>query len=105
MKTNNICKGSIVDATIIKAASSTKNKSRERDSQMHQTKKGNECHFGMKAHIGVDAANGSVHTMITTQAPVADIAKTTELLQGKEEMVYSDVGYTGMEKRDHVKDE
>lgn len=96
--------GSIVDATIIEAASSTKNKSRERDPQMHQTKKGNEWHFGMKAHIGVDAASGLVHTMVTTPAHVADIEKTTELLHGKEEMVYADAGYTGIEKRDHVKD-
>ena len=94
-----MCEGTIVDATIIKAPSSTKNERRERDPEMHQTKKGNEWHFGMKAHIGVDAASGLVHTLMTTAAHVADIAKTTELLHGKEELVYADAGYTGIEKR------
>jgi IS5 family transposase len=94
--------GTIVDATIIEASGSTKNERRERDPQMHQTKKGNDWHFGMKAHIGVDAASGLVHTLVTTPANVADIAKTTELLHGKEELVYADAGYTGIEKRDNI---
>ena len=94
--------GSIVDATIIQAPSSTKNEQRERDPEMHQTKKGNEWHFGMKAHIGVDAASGLVHTMVATPAHIADIAKTAELLHGKEEIVYADAGYTGVEKREEI---
>ena len=94
-----MCEGTIVDATIIKAPSSTKNQRRERDPEMHQTKKGNEWHFGMKAHIGVDAASGLVHTFVTTAAHIADIAKTAELLNGKEGIVYADAGYSGVEKR------
>lgn len=74
--------GTLVDATIIEAPSSTKNERHERDNEMHQTKKGNQWHFGMKAHIGVDAASGLTHSLVTTPTHVADIAKTTELLQG-----------------------
>ena len=99
-----MCEGTIVDATIIKAPSSTKNQSHERDREMHQTKKGNEWHFGMKAHIGVDAASGLVHTLVTTPAHIADIAKTAELLHGKEEIVYADAGYTGVEKRAEIQE-
>ena len=99
-----MCEGTIVDATIIKAPSSTKNERQERDPEMHQTKKGSEWHFGMKAHIGVDAASGLVHTLVTTAAHVADIAKTTELLHGKEEIVYADAGYTGIEKRPEIQE-
>ena len=69
---------------------------------MHQTKKGNEWHFGRKAHIGVDAASGLVHTLVATPAHIADIAKTAELPHGKEEIVYADAGYTGMEKREEI---
>lgn len=96
--------GTIVDATIIEASGSTKNERHARDPEMHQTKKGKAWHFGMKAHIGVDAASGLVHTLVTTPANVADIAKTSELLHGEEEMVYADAGYTGIEKRDEVKE-
>ena len=99
-----MCEGTIVDATIIKAPSSTQNERQERDPEMHQTKKGSEWHFGMKAHIGVDAASGLVHTLVTTAAHVADIAKTTELLHGKEEIVYADAGYTGIEKRPEIQE-
>jgi len=99
-----MCEGTIIDATIIKAPSSTKNERRERDPEMHQTKKGNEWHFGMKAHIGVDAASGLVHTLVTTPAHVADIAKTAELLHGKEEIVFADAGYTGIEKRVEIQE-
>ncbi|MHC1758347.1 MAG: IS5 family transposase [Negativicutes bacterium] len=95
--------GTLVDATIIEAPSSTKNERHERDNEMHQTKKGNQWHFGMKAHIGVDAASGLTHTLVTTPAHVADIAKTTELLQGEEEIVYADAGYTGIEQREEVR--
>ena len=101
---NLMCEGTIIDATIIQSPSSTKNERRERDPEMHQTKKGSEWHFGMKAHIGVDAASGLVHTLITTAAHVADIAKTAELLHGKEEIVYADAGYTGVEKRAEIQE-
>ena len=96
--------GTIVDATILEAPTSTKNENHERDPEMHQVKKGNEWHFGMKAHIGVDAASGLVHTLVTTSAQVADIVKTVELLQGEEEIVYADAGYTGIEKRPEVQE-
>lgn len=91
--------GSIVDATIIAAPSSTKNAQGERDPQMHQTKKGNQYYFGMKAHIGVDAESGLVHTVVTTPANEADVTVADELLHGKEEVVYADAGYTGADKR------
>ena len=92
-------KGSIVDATIIAAPSSTKNADGERDPEMHQTKKGNQWYFGMKAHIGADAESGLVHTVVTTPANEADIEVVDELLHGKEEFVHADAGYTGADKR------
>jgi len=92
--------GTIIDATIIAAPSSTKNAKKERDPQMHQTKKGNMWHFGMKAHIGADAESGLVHTLIGTAANVADIACARELLHGEEKASYVDAGYTGIEKRE-----
>ena len=88
-------RGSIVDATIIAAPSSTKNATGERDPEMHQTKKGNQWHFGMKAHIGVDADSGLVHTVLTTPAHESDVAQIDDLLHGREEVVYGDSGYTG----------
>ena len=91
--------GTIVDATIIAAPSSTKNKEKSRDPEMHQTKKGNQWHFGMKAHIGVDAASGLVHTVTGTAANEADITQTAALLHGEEEDVFGDAGYTGADKR------
>ena len=92
-------RGSIVDATIIAAPSSTKNAEGQRDPEMHQTKKGNQWHFGMKAHIGVDADSGLVHTVTTTAANEADVEQVTDLLHGKEEYVYADSGYRGAHKR------
>ena len=92
-------RGSIVDATIIAAPSSTKNIEGERDPEMHQTKKGNQWHFGMKAHIGVDADSGLVHTVATTPANEADVEVVDELLHGKEQVVHADSGYTGADKR------
>lgn len=94
--------GTIVDATIIAAPSSTKNAKRERDPEMHQTKKGNEWHFGMKAHIGVDAKSGLVHSVSGTAANVADIAQAHAVLHGEEKEVYADAGYTGVEKRPEI---
>ena len=95
--------GTIVDATIIAAPSSTKNKEGKRDPEMHQTKKGEQWYFGMKAHIGVDADSGLVHTVETTAANVADVTVVDDLLHGKETVVYADAGYTGAE--DHVSNE
>jgi IS5 family transposase len=96
--------GTIVDATIIAAPPSTKNKSHSRDPEMHQTKKGNQWHFGMKAHIGVDVASGVVHTVTGTAANEADINQTAALLHGREEAVFADAGYTGADKRPELGD-
>jgi transposase, IS5 family len=92
-------RGSIVDATIIAAPSSTKNAEGKRDPEMHQTKKGNQWHFGMKAHIGVDADSGFVHTVTTTPANESDVEEVGFLLHGKEEVVHADAGYTGAQER------
>jgi IS5 family transposase len=97
-------KGTLVDATIIAAPSSTKNKERARDPEMGHTRKGKQYFFGAKAHIGVDAESGLVHSTTTTAANVADITATGNLLQGEEEAVFADAGYTGAEKREELKD-
>ena len=94
--------GTIVDATIIAAPSSTKNKDGERDPEMHQTKKGNQWHFGMKAHIGVDADSGLVHTVIGTAANVNDVTQAAGLLHGKEKHAWGDAGYQGVDKRQEM---
>ena len=91
--------GTVVDATLIAAPSSTKNKRGERDPEMHQTKKANQWHFGMKAHIGVDAESGLVHTVIGTAANVNDVTQGHSLLHGEEEVVFADAGYQGATKR------
>ena len=96
--------GTIVDATIIAAPPSTKNKSKTRDPEMHQAKKGNQWHFGMKAHIGVDVASGVVHTVVGTAANQADINQTVSVLHGREEAVFADAGYTGADKRPELED-
>src|SRR5918912_666736 len=96
--------GTIVDATIIAAPSSTKNKNKARNPEMHQTKKGNQWHFGRKAHIGVDVASGVVHTVTGTAANEADINQTAALLHGQEEDVFADAGYTGADKRPEHED-
>ncbi|WP_395689244.1 IS5 family transposase [Caenimonas koreensis] len=92
-------RGSIVDATIIAAPSSTKNEKRERDPEMHQAKKGQQYFFGMKAHIGVDAESGLVHTVTTTAANEADVTQVADLLHGKERQVWADSGYRGAASR------
>ena len=97
-------RGTMVDATIIAAPSSTKNAEKARDPEMHQTKKGNQWHFGMKAHIGVDVESGLVHTVTTTAANAADVTQTEHLLHGSEEVVFADAGYTGAEHRVERKD-
>lgn len=93
-------KGTIVDSTIISAPSSTKNKEKKRDPEAHQTKKGNEWHFGYKAHIGVDRDSGLAHTVKATPANVHDVSMVPELLHGEEETVNGDSGYIGAEKRE-----
>lgn len=92
--------GTIVDATIISAPTSTKNKSGKRDPEMSQTKKGNEWRFGMKMHIGVDDATGCIHSIDTTSANKHDITSAENLLHGEEERVWGDAGYVGIEKRE-----
>jgi IS5 family transposase len=94
--------GTLVDATIIAAPSSTKNKAGARDPDMHQTKKGNQWYFGMKAHIGADAESGLVHTVVGTAANVSDISQTHALLHGEEKTVHVDAGYIGVEKRAEI---
>lgn len=94
--------GTIVDATIIHAPPSTKNKAKARDPQMHQTKKGNQWYFGMKAHAGVDVESGLVHTVTTTPANVSDVAEASKLLHGREKSVHGDAGYTGADKREEL---
>ena len=94
--------GTLVDATLIAAPSSTKNQQQERDPEMHQTRKGNQWYFGMKAHIGADRDSKLVHTVVVTAANVADVTKTAELLHGGEKQVHADAGYTGVEKRPEI---
>ena len=96
--------GTVVDATLIAAPGSTKNSSGERDPEMHQTKKGNQWHFGMKAHIGVDADSGLVHTVVGTAANVNDVTQAHALLHGEETDVFADAGYQGVSKRQETQD-
>ena len=96
--------GTIVDASIISAPSSTKNRTGERDPEMHQTKKGNQWYFGMKAHIGVDAQSGLAHSLQTTPANTSDVATAHALLHGGEERVWGDAGYQGAGKREENRD-
>jgi IS5 family transposase len=93
-------KGTIVDATLIAAAPSTKNAAKARDPEMRQSKKGNQWFFGMKGHVGVDAVSGLVHSVKATPGNEADVAHADELLHGEEEIVLGDAGYTGIEKRE-----
>jgi IS5 family transposase len=95
--------GTVVDATLIAAPSSIKNASGERDPEMSSTKKGNQWYFGMKAHIGVDAESGLVHTVQGTAANLHDIVKPDTLPHGKETVVYGDAGYRGIQRRTSAK--
>jgi IS5 family transposase len=96
--------GTIVDATILSAPSSTKNEQGERDPEMHQTRKGNEWYFGMKLHVGVDDVQGLIHSVHTTAANEADINAADKLLHGEEIRVWGDAGYRGIERREeHAK--
>ncbi|WP_249530770.1 IS5 family transposase, partial [Escherichia coli] len=94
--------GTLVDATIIEAPSSTKNKEQQRDPEMHQTKKGNQWHFGMKAHIGVDAKSGLTHSLVTTAANEHDLNQLGNLLHGEEQFVSADAGYQGAPQREEL---
>ena len=92
--------GTIVDATLIGAGTSTKNVSGKRDPEMHSTKKGNQWYFGMKAHIGVEACSGYTHTVTATAANVHDVTQASELIRDDDNVVYGDAGYCGIEKRE-----
>ena len=92
--------GTIVDATLIAAPPSTKNRDGARDPEMHQSKKGNAWHFGLKAHIGVDASSGLVHTVVCTAGNVADVTQAHALLHGEEVFALGDAGYQGVDKRE-----
>jgi transposase, IS5 family len=91
--------GTVVDATLIAAPTSTKNKDSARDPEMHSSKKGNQWHFGMKAHIGADAESGLVHTVRGTSGHVHDVVEGNSLLHGEESLAYGDAGYQGIDKR------
>lgn len=91
--------GTIVDATLIAAPTSTKNRDKARDPDMHSSKKGNQWYFGMKAHIGTDADSGLVHTVRGTSGHVSDIAEANTLLHGEEALAFGDAGYQGVHKR------
>src|ERR1700678_1132187 len=90
-----ITTGTIVDATIIHAPSSTKNREQQRDPEMHQTRKGRQWYFGMKAHVGVDSKTKLIHTALVTAAHVADATVLPELLHGEETRVWGDQAYRG----------
>lgn len=94
--------GTIIDATIIQAPSSTKNKDGKRDPEMHQTKKGKQWYHGMKIHSGVDAGSGYIHSITATAANVHDIEEASKLIREDDEVVYGDSGYSGVAKREEI---
>ncbi|HHX7659077.1 TPA: IS5-like element ISKpn13 family transposase, partial [Klebsiella pneumoniae] len=94
--------GIIIDATIISAPCSVKNKAGQRDPEMHQTRKGNQWYFGMKAHIAVDAATGLTEKVVTTAANVHDLNAADSLITEPVAIVFADAGYRGAEKRDSL---
>jgi IS5 family transposase len=96
--------GTILDATIINAPSSTKNKKGERDPEMHSVAKGNQWFFGMRCHIGVDAASGLVHSVVSTAANVHELNTAADRVHGEERVIYGDSGHIGIEKREAFKD-
>ena len=95
--------GTVVDATLIAAPSSTKNAQGERDPEMKQSKKGGQWYFGMKAHIGVDVDSGLVHTVRVTAGSVHDVTEANSLLHGEETVAFGDAGYQGVDKRPDAK--
>ncbi|QPN59138.1 IS5 family transposase [Synechococcus sp. CBW1002] len=96
--------GTILDATIINAPSSTKNKTGERDPEMHSVAKGNQWFFGMRCHIGVDAASGLVHSVVSTAANVHELNTAADRVHGEERVIYGNSGHIGIEKREAFKD-
>ena len=96
--------GTIVDAGIIEAPPLTKNRTGARGPEMHHTKKGNQWHFGMKLHIGVDSETGVVHSMTTTRADVHDVTEAHRLLHGEELRVWGDAGYQGVHRQEGNRD-
>jgi IS5 family transposase len=96
--------GTILDATIINAPSSTKNKKGERDPEMQSVAKGNQRFLGMRCHIGVDADSGLVHSVVSTAANVHELNSAADRIHGKDRVIYGDAGHIGMEKRDAFKD-
>lgn len=94
--------GSIIDATIISAPTSTKNETKSRDPEMHQTKKGNEWYFGMKLHVGVDVGTGNIKALAAGPANEHDLHRAAQLIQDDDEVLYGDAGYTGIEKRPEI---
>ena len=94
--------GSIVDATIIEAPKSTKNSDNTRDPEMHSTRKGNQYHFGMKTHIGVDAGTSYIHTVTAIPANIHDVTEAYKLIRDDDEVVYGDSGYLGFNIRDEI---
>jgi transposase, IS5 family len=96
--------GTILDATIINAPSSTKNKKGERDPEMHSVAKGNQWFFGMRCHIGVDAASGLVHSVVSTAANVHELNTAADRVHGEERVIYGDSGHIGIERREAFKD-
>ncbi len=99
-----ISRGTIIDATIIEAPCSVKNKQKQRDPEAKHTKKGNQYHFGMKAHIGVDADSGIVHSIAVTGANVADITMADDLIRDNDDTIFTDAGYQGLQKHEKTKD-
>lgn len=97
--------GTIVDASLIAAPKSTKNRAGKRDPEMHQTKKGNEWYFGMKVHAGVDAGSGYVHTITGTSANIHDVSETANLIREDDEVVYGHSGYLGAINQPAIKDD
>jgi IS5 family transposase len=97
--------GSIADAAIIEAPSSTKNSAKSRDPEMKSAKKGNQRHFGMKAHIGADAGTGMVHSLEVTAANVHDLDAAAKLIRPDDEVVNGDAGYVGIEEREEIKND
>lgn len=97
--------GTIVDATIISAPASVKNADKKRDEEMTSTRKGSNWHFGMKAHVGVDAGSGLIHSLVTTTASVQDVTQAHRLLREDDHAVYGDNGYAGLEKRPEMQDD
>ena len=97
--------GSILDATIIEAPTSIKNREGKRDPEMHQTQKGKQWHHGMKVHAGVDAGTGYVHTITGTPANVNDIVESSNLIREDDEVVYGDSGYQGIQNRPEIKND